>query len=352
MPALIGILGIALGICLVLIILIGFHEFGHFIFAKLFGVKVLRFSIGFGPVLFPRKSKPGKTEFVFSAIPLGGYVKMLGEGGTEKVLPEERPQAFDYKPIWQRVLIIVAGPLFSIMLAFILNSLNFLVFSPSNLPVHPSLSYYQIIKINGWPVATWDDYLRQRAQLSSARTIYVTLENSQKEIAVVVIKSDHGQLAKDRPGPLQELQEALAKTSYKSQLGMGMWIKLTNGVNKTINDLTLTVNVLVEIAKGNISPKDSLAGPVKMTQIGVVVYRASGWRGLLNLMAIISLSLGLFNLLPFPVLDGGHLPFLLVEAVCRKPVPLAWRQKIQMVGLMILIAVALLVLANDLGWFS
>ncbi|MEF9426258.1 MAG: site-2 protease family protein, partial [Candidatus Mariimomonas ferrooxydans] len=110
-------------------ILIFFHELGHFIFAKLVGVKVLKFSLGFGPKLLGRKI--GETDYVISAIPLGGYVKPLGEEPGEEIKEEDRPRAFNCQPVWKRTLIVLAGPVFNLVLAYVI----FVVFLSMKLPV-------------------------------------------------------------------------------------------------------------------------------------------------------------------------------------------------------------------------
>jgi regulator of sigma E protease len=110
-------------------VLIFFHELGHFILAKLVGVKVLKFSLGFGPRLIGKKI--GETEYLISALPLGGYVKPLGEDPEEKIREEDKPRAFQYQPVWKRTAIVFAGPVFNLILAYLI----FVVFLIMQLPV-------------------------------------------------------------------------------------------------------------------------------------------------------------------------------------------------------------------------
>jgi regulator of sigma E protease len=314
-------------------LLIFFHELGHFILAKAVGVKVLKFSLGFGPKLVSRKI--GETEYLISAIPLGGYVKPLGEDVEEELKEEEKPRAFNYQPVWKRVSIVIAGPLFNLILAYII----FVAFMGLNLPVAiPELDSItttiesvqagspaekagikredSIVSINDAPVRDWTE-MAEIFSKSPGKELRVGVSRGSELIGVNVT-----------PEPTEIEDEAGNKTvvgrigiskKYSTRVieGSGLLNAPIKGLEAVWGWCVLTVEVVVKLFSGSLSAKQ-VGGPIlivdaaaKAASIGAYAY--------FNFIAIISINLAILNLLPVPVLDGGHIMFLSIEAIRGKP---------------------------------
>jgi regulator of sigma E protease len=337
---------------LVLGVLIFVHELGHFLVAKRAGVSVLKFSLGFGPKIagFTR----GGTEYLLSAIPLGGYVKMLGEDPKEEVADLER--SFSAKPIGWRSLIILAGPGSNFLLAIAIFWVVFMVGVPTlttkvgevmeGFPAREAglLRGDRIVAIEGRPIEKWEELAKQIHQ-SPGRPVRLTVEREGKRFDVTVAPKATKQ--KNLFGEEQEIgllgiapaEEFLTeRTNPIAAFGKAVY--------KTYD---LSVLILITFGKllQGVVPAKTIGGPLLVAQMAGEQARL----GILNLLfftALLSINLAILNLLPIPILDGGHLFFALIEAARGKPVSLKKREMAQQVGLVLLVALMIFAFYNDI----
>ncbi len=339
---------------LVLGLLIFVHELGHFLVAKLCGVRVLKFSLGFGPKIFGKVV--GETEYVLSALPLGGYVKMFGENPDEQnVSPEDRAVSFSHKTVLQRFAIVFAGPAFNFLFPLLLFFvLFFAVGVPKGvdstridevLPDSPAaaagmVAGDEIQGIDGQPVSKWADIL-EKVHGSEGKALMLTVQRGDQELTLRVIPKititenneqryligirGHYDVEYMSLGPLTALQEAASQT-------WTMVIRTAEGFAQIVQRAV---------------PASELGGPILIAQIAGEQMRA-GWMNLLYFMGFLSINLGILNLLPVPVLDGGHLFFLVVEALRRKPLEVRVQIIAQQVGIVLLGSLMIFVFYNDI----
>lgn len=333
-------------------ILISIHELGHFLFAKGLGVGVLKFSLGFGPKLVGRKK--GETEYVVSAVPLGGYVKMMGEDPTQEA--EDPEKSFSLKPLTSRLAIVAAGPGFNFLLAVFLFAILHMVGIPTLttrvgevMPDSPAMAAGmaqgdRIIAVEGQKVKDWGD-LRKMVVGSAGKALTFTIQRGESVFDVQVVpesreaKNIFGETIQTGIIGVKAAGEVVTKR-YNPALAM------VKGAVWTGNATSLTVVSIVKILQGRLSPKN-LAGPVGIAAI-VGEQAKRGIMSVISLVAFLSVSLGVINLVPLPVLDGGHIMFFAVEAVSRKPFSLRQREVAQQIGIMLLILLMAYVFYNDI----
>jgi len=408
-------------------ILVFVHEFGHFIMAKRAGVRVEKFSLGMGPKLFGYKK--GDTEYIISALPLGGYVKMAGENPDEE--PTGAPDEFQAKTVWQRVKIAVTGPLTNILLAFLVMPLVFMVGTYSEGPA--KVGYVEkdspaeragfmagdvIEKINGRSINDWTKALSLIA-VNPDTDVNVTIDRQGEKKTFVLrpqtateLKIGMSGLVPDMPAEVGRLKEgfpaekagiqvndkiisvdgktiyhwnqfsALVRESKGNKLTItlerdgkrieiivtpqedngryvigvepimrlvfkkyGFIDSLRLGFDKTIESVDLTLITLKKLLTFNLSIK-TLGGPVMIAQMSGQA-AAAGLSSFLSLLAMISISLGILNLLPIPVLDGGLVLFLVIEAIRKKPLSRKVMEVSQSIGAAVLITLIAVVSYND-----
>jgi regulator of sigma E protease len=433
-------------------LLIFFHELGHFIVAKLVGVKVLKFSLGFGPKLISKKI--GETEYLISAVPLGGYVKPLGEEPGEELAEEDKPRAFTFQPVWKRMAIVLAGPVFNLVLAFLIFfaflSLKHSVEIPDFNALSPKIVNVSmdspamraglhvgdtVTAINGKDISTW---------IEMEATI---LENPGKEISLqvkrdgalvdltVTPESDTitdaegneivvgrigisrrasiiGEVFADTPArkaglqkndtvmsidgvPVldwKEMSSILSKNPGRelnmkvmregSLLDINITPEPKTATDSEGNEITVgrigissksafrviqsnafwqapfkalqavyewcvvTLEIVVKLFSGSVSAKQ-VGGPIlivdaaaKAASVGAFTY--------FNFIAIISINLAILNLMPVPVLDGGHILFLSIEALRRKPLSDNLMMVANRIGMALLMLLITFVFYNDI----
>jgi len=448
-----GFIYSVVGFLIAIGVLVAVHEFGHFWVARKLGVKVLKFSIGFGKPLWKKVSGPDQTEYVIAAIPLGGYVKMLGENDPDNpAQPHERHRAFDNQPIWKRSLIILAGPginfLFAIVLFTLLglqtierldpvfgdtpqasavaqagvqqgdrllsvngrkvdylahqqlyimnqvlqgNTIEMEVLSGSSkrtvqietadIPIYnisPSSMMYQlgivppippitsevavispnspaenagikkgdsVVEVSGQAVNSWGDLAKLIAP-NPEKQINVVIQRGEQRISLDIVpesKPFNGQTigvigVGPKPTSFSEDQKVF--------VGRGLWGAFVEGVDQTWQMSTVTLRMLGKMLTLQVSHKN-VNGPIMIAnvagqaiQIGLDYY--------IHILAVISISLGVMNLLPIPILDGGHLLVHLVEGVAGKRAAENFFAIGQRVGIFVLIGFMGLAFYNDI----
>jgi len=340
-------------LCLGVLVLV--HEWGHFIFARLFGVRVDRFSIGFGkPIFCLGKDKKG-TEYVLAPIPLGGYVEMAGESpATSKGLPDE----FISKPIWKRVIIVVAGPLVNYLFGFLIFWFIYSLGAPELLPVvgkilndSPAQKIGlqrgdRILEVNGVKVDLWDE-MRELISKHPQEEIVLKVQRGGRLLIMRVVPE--AKEITDRFGVKQKIGligitpdiSAYAQVRFPVHIafmkaGEKVW-EITKGVFRAIGLLL----------SGNKQVREAISGPIGIYEITSQA-RMIGVNVLLVVVAMLSVSLAIFNLLPIPMLDGGHLVMFLIEAFIRRPIPDKVYEYTAHLGITLIIIITLLVVFNDI----
>lgn len=341
----------AVAFCLLILV----HELGHFLVAKWLGIGVERFSIGFGPKI--AGFRWGETEYLISLIPLGGYVKLLGD--DPRSVDGDHPRAFLKKPISYRLAVVVAGPVANFALAIAIFAGIHWVGMPtptiSELPVigevladSPAMQAGlqtgdRILTAEGEPVTRWED-LVQRIHRSANLPLRLRVQREAHEFDVRLTPKS-GKVLKN----LEEVEVGLIGIAPHVTVSVVRYPPHTamyKGVEKTWELSALTLISLVKMLEGKISPRH-LAGPVGIFQM-VGQQAKVGILPLLSLVAILSISLGILNLFPIPILDGGHILFFVLEALWGQPISARKQEIATQVGLFLLMALMLTAFYNDL----
>lgn len=343
----------------VLGVLVFVHELGHFLFAKLFGVRVLKFSLGFGSKVVSRQW--GETEYLVSAIPLGGYVKMFGETeGEEEVPLAEQPRSFSHKPVWQRFGIVAGGPVFNLFFAVLLF---FGMFFFAGLPEPVDTTVIgqvgpasvaekagikpgdKVLRINGKETTSWEHvsgFIRE----SGGREVELLLEREGEQLTIKAlpamdkIKNLFGEEVGERYMLGITRKEGI---TYKETT---LPEALEASFIQTWNLIYLTIMGIVKIIE-RVIPASELGGPIRIAELAGQQLEA-GWLNLLYFMGLLSVNLGVLNLLPIPVLDGGHLVFLSIEGIRRRPLSNWAMEASQKVGIFLLASLMIFVFYNDI----
>ena len=413
-------------------VLVAVHEFGHFWVARRCGIKVEKFSIGFGKALWQRVGKDG-TQYSIAAIPLGGYVKML-DGRVDDIPPELQGQAFDHKTLWQRAAVVAAGPVFNFLFAIIAYWLVFTIGVPTVKPVVGEVSSYsiaadagiapgmEILDVSGTRTPDWESVNMELASHIGDDSLTLTVTSPEsvglQEIKTLNLSSWNfdpesesamGALgfkpftpeisltlinvAKDGAGAKaglevgdelqfvggqkitqwQQVVDSIQNhpgepitvdvlrqgepvslvltperkdlgngkvigfagiapkvadwpSDYRFELQFGVFESFSKAVDKTGQIIGLTVSMLKKLVVGDVG-LNNLSGPISIAK-GAGATADYGLVYFLGFLALISVNLGIINLVPLPMLDGGHLLFFAIEAVIRRPVP----EKVQEMG--------------------
>jgi regulator of sigma E protease len=341
--------------------LVAFHEFGHFWVARRCGVKVLKFSIGFGPKLAGRQV--GETEYIISAIPLGGYVKMLGEDLGEEVSEEDKRRSFAHAPLAKRFAIVAAGPVFNLVLAYLIFTAWLATGAPLFVPSFADLAPSVETVVAGSPaeaagVRAGDKILQiadKRITTWSEMTDIVK-RNPHQTMPMIVEREGRTETLTITPGARKEKQADGTEVDV-GQIGItkankaiiqsdNPLVALWDGMEATWGWTKLTVQGIAKMITREISA-DNIGGPLTIAKISGDA-AAQGFSNYIFLIAILSINLGVLNLLPIPVLDGGHLAFFTIEAVMRRPVSIRSREIAQQIGLFLLICLMLYAFRNDI----
>ena len=325
-------------------ILVTVHEFGHFITAKLTGMKVEEFSIGFGPTIYQQQE--GETLYSLRMLPLGGYNKIAGMDPDD---PEDPERGFNSKPVTSRMLVILAGSLMNILLPVLIFFGLFLAFGmdvPENKPVlgqiiegYPAEQSGlkegdRILSINGKPVHEWLD-IRKNIADSGMQPIPFEIQRDQEKLTITVTPGVNPETGKPFIGVVSSLKN----------------VRLTP-VQAVVASVTATKNIiknmyasLYHMVTGK--TKAEFSGPVGVAKMaGEVAHK--GFDRLMQFTAMLSLNLAIINLLPLPALDGGHFLILLIEAVTGHKLGKTAMQNIQKVGVAMILALTIFATFKDL----
>lgn len=341
---------------IVLGVLIFFHELGHFMVARLFGVGVEKFSLGFGPRIFGRTV--GITDYRISAIPLGGYVKMVGEDPSADIDPVEKAISFTHKHVFKRILIVAAGPFSNLLLAVVIFFGLFMasgtfILKPTVGEIKEGGPAWEaklqkgdrIYSIDGVAISTWDE-MAHRIQKSGGKSLLCLIYRGQSEVELTITPKI--QTAKNIFG--EDTQRYVIGVTSAGDVipkRLNPLEALGESIRQTWDITRLTVLSIVKLIQGSISTK-TLGGPIMIAQMAGDQAR-EGVANLLFFTALISINLGILNFLPIPVLDGGHLVFFAIEAVGRRPVSTRIREIAQQIGMFILLLLMVYVFYNDIS---
>jgi len=341
---------------LVLSILVVIHEFGHFIAAKMQGVKVEKFSLGFGPKLLGVKK--GDTEYVISLVPLGGYVKMAGDEAASA-----KGEGFEFlsKTVWQRFKIVFAGPFLNYVLGFLLFWFVFFAGAPTATnKVGAILDNYpakaaglqtgdNIVAVDGKATKYWEELTdiihdKKEGDLNIAVERKTTAGTKTLQIKVAPVRKEFTDIF----GKRQSISLiGVAPSGDVVSVRYGFFDSFLKAAGQTYKLTEITFKSLLFISAGKMSVKESFTGPIgifiitsKAARMGIIY--------LLQMMAILSASLAIFNILPIPVLDGGHILFLIIEKIRGKALSAKFQEIATQVGLALLVALMLFVFYSDI----
>ena len=356
-------------------VLVSFHEYGHFLAARLCGVKVLRFSIGFGKPLYTYRA-PNGTEWVLAGIPLGGYVKLLdGRDSSEKMNPEDCQHTFEIKPLWQRSFIVAAGPLANFVLAILLFAalysygvpqLEARIQAPPELSIAAKSGLVAGDRIVGWksvagslndPVGL--DGFDEVLSWNSLRWRLLDALTAEQGFILQLQGPEGGQFI--RSFPSNTLPKMQANSDPMQALGILPLAKIApdifelklgplDAVGYAADRVYFITKVSLRMMLGLFTGKtalNQLGGPLSIADVAGKTIQV-GWQPYIGFLALMSISIGLLNLLPFPMLDGGQLLYDAWELVAGKRIAISMQEKLQKLGFLLLVAFSLLALFNDL----
>jgi len=357
------ILIFTVGILLTIFIIIGFHEFGHYLVAKLVGVRVLRFSLGFGKILFSKTDRTG-TQFAISAIPLGGYVQMLDE--DEGIVAEsDKNFAFNRQAFWKKFLIIAAGPLFNLILALILYWFIFMIgfnsvspvigkTTPNSIAAKANLQAKdEIIKIDNIPVASWMSVIiRIISHTGNKDKLTITTRSTSGNVTTHLLDLTTWKMDDLKPDPLGSLgikifeptKEELKKYIHHNQYGP--ILAFSHAWQNTKDFTWLNLDFMGKLFTGKVSLQ-SLGGPISIFS-GAGEALKDGAIAFMSFLAFISIAIGVVNILPIPGLDGGHLLFKSIEAILGRPIPERILLLFYRIGFALIILLSIRAIANDI----
>jgi regulator of sigma E protease len=348
----------------ILTVLVFVHEFGHYLIARWNGVRVEVFSIGFGPELFGWWDRAG-TRWKFSTIPLGGYVKMFGDSdassglptpGLARFSPAEREASFHYKRLGQRAAIVAAGPAANFLFAVLVLAILFMTFGQPFTPaevgqVQPGSAAEQggvrpgdvILKIDGGTVQRFED-VQQAVRLNPnvPMTIVVRRDGQEETLRVTPTRTE----MTDRFGNRYEIGLLGIARSGMEYVKRDPATALAQAGAETWDLSVATLKAMWQIVIGT-RATDELGGPLRIAQMSGEVAQG-GVVAVLWFMAVLSINLGLINLFPVPVLDGGHLLFYAAEAVRGKPLGQRAQEYGFRIGLALVLTLMVFATWNDL----
>ncbi len=366
------------------LVMVSLHEFGHFIVAKALNFKILEYAIGFGPAIF--KKQKGETLYAIRVIPLGGFCKFDGEDEES-----DDPRAFANQAVWKRILVVTAGGIFNIILGFII----FMAMLPSLSPMLTNevesvvphsyiedsgiLPGDEIVELNGKNIDFYNDITLYREDMSPDTENTVTIKRDGEKIDVPVMlseqsitieyKEDYIEYTSSINGfpevqridysdsvPKDEMKVGTKESSVQYIIGFTPKSEeITFGNiwgyawSETKFVVKLVYRSLWQLITGQVG-MEQMSGPVGIvTAVNDAVNQTSdNWLYVLNLTALLTINLGVFNLLPLPALDGGRLLFMIIELIRRKPIPPDKEGIVHAIGMLLLFALIIVISFNDI----
>ena len=323
--------------------LIFIHELGHFTVAKLSKIKVNEFSIGMGPALIKKKGK--ETIYSLRLLPIGGYVKMEGEDEES-----EEEGSFSKKPVLIRIAVVVAGAFMNILLGFIVTAI--LVFSSPQLPSTTvaefndgavSSSYGlevgdSIIEVNGKKINIYMDMSAAFSRTYGSDSVNITVLRNGEEIELTGVKFETYEVAEGMYSIYPDFKVYAKEKTFLNTVHETFF--------RTISFVTLTYESFGDLITGRASIQ-YLSGPVGTSEVIAEAAR-SGWDSILYLIALITINLGVVNMLPLPALDGGRFVFLLIELIRGKPINQKYESVIHLIGLALLLLLMIVITFKDI----
>ncbi|MBI3306433.1 MAG: RIP metalloprotease RseP [Candidatus Omnitrophica bacterium] len=343
----------------VLGILIVIHEYGHFLACRMCKVKVEKFSIGFGPEML-RWVKNG-TTYVISLFPLGGFVKPAGESVSEVGSTGPKPGDYLAAPLFSRIFIVIAGVLMNYMLAFVLFAAVFMIGKPvpgttigDFMQDFPGISSGlakgdRILEVNGHKVSDWMEMTHVFDE-SSETNFTLTVQRGSEQLPVTITPK------------LMEIKDIFGHPAHVKRLGitpdpkdysikrLGFFAAIEESLQTVVFLTVMTHKAIFYLFQGKLSLK-TISGPLGIISMAGVAAQM-GVAHVLNLTANLSVSLAVINLFPIPALDGGHLLFLLIEGIRRRPVSLPVQERMTQVGFALLLMLMAFIIYNDIVNFE
>jgi regulator of sigma E protease len=350
-------------------ILVGFHEYGHYAAARMCGVRVLRFAIGFGKPLF-RFTSQNKTEWVIGLIPLGGYVKLLdGRDPEQQIDVANEANAFDRKPLWQRSFIVAAGPLANFILAIAFLMVIYLAGAaqlPARLQAPPEASVAAKVGlvagdvVTGWrdidapsadfePVISWNQLRWQLLDaITGEKGFVLELTSPSGGRIAVPFPADALPQVQPKQDPLQALgiRPASAKLDEMVILRLGPIDALIYASERVWLITVVSAKLMLGLVTGETS-LNQLGGPLSIADMAGKSAQV-GWQAFFGFLALMSISIGLLNLIPIPMLDGGQLLYDAWELISGKRLPISVQEWLHKFSFILLISLTLFALFNDL----
>lgn len=345
-----------ISVILVLGGLIFFHELGHYLAARMLGIGVPAFSLGFGPRLFGWRR--GKTDYKLSLIPLGGYVSLAGESGEDGSEAFEKHELFCHRPAWHRLIVVAAGPFFNLLLAWLIYW--GLIWTHGQFILLPEVgavnegtpaamagvqSGDQVLTIDGYTIESWDQ-VSERIAASQGAPITIELGRDSDIVTLRIVPEERLRktiFGDEERAFLIGIQASGAMDNKSLPFGEAA----IAGLEQTKHMIVITAEGVGKLIE-RVVPMESVGGPIMIAQLVGQEANNTGLVGVLALAALISINLGLLNLLPVPVLDGGHIVFLAIEMIFRRPVPAKIQEMTTRVGIFLLLALMLLATYNDI----
>ena len=341
---------------LVFCVIILLHELGHFIAAKLCGIYVKEFAFGMGPVILRKKGK--ETEYVIRAFPIGGSCSFEGEDGgyaEGEIAPDSNPRAFNRKPVWQRMIVILAGPLMNLILGYIvviislitssaIASTTIVEFRDESVSGNYLMKDDEILSVDGMTVFSISDvtYKLQSSDRKNANGNlvfdFVVKRNGEK----VTLKDVEFMTTKNENGT-----NGIYFDFYVYRLEKTFTNIVTEGFRESCSTARIIIMTLVDMLRGKYGLND-LSGPIG---VGTVISEAVSqytFSDFMNIVSLITINVGVFNLLPIPALDGARFVFLIIEAIRRKPVKPEVEGMVHFVGFALLMLLMVVVTFNDI----
>jgi regulator of sigma E protease len=353
-----------------LTLLVFVHEMGHYLVGRWSGIRIVAFSVGFGPELFGWTDRHG-TRWKFCAIPLGGYVKFFGDddaastpdyGRLETIRPEERARTFLGAKLWKRAATVAAGPIANFLLAIAIFAVLFSIYGravadPVVAFVAPGsaaeksgvLPGDRLISIDGKPISTFDD-VRRYVSVRPELPIKVRIERAGAAVDIDMVPQ-----RTESVDPLGNKVEE-GKIGIGTNQAAGNFRVETYGPLEAVGQgalqswriVTGTFDYLSNLVVGRMNA-DQVGGPIRIAQMSGQMAKL-GIAEVLNFAAVLSVSIGLLNLMPVPVLDGGHLMFYAVEALRGKPVGPAAQELAFRIGFAMVLMLTVFAAWNDINW--